>query len=74
MNSEKLRRVFYPKPEYIRLSFQRATLALYQGTVRLRGKLSSPVHGSVSVKIKFQACDDKSCLPPEKMVLLMSDL
>ena len=53
---EKLGRVFYPKHEYLRLSFQRATLALYQGTVRLRGKLSSPVpSSSVSVKIQFQA-------------------
>ncbi len=71
MSSDKLGRIFYPKPEYIRLSFQRATLALYQGTVRLSGKLILPVHSSVSVKIRFQACDDKSCLPPEDMVLLV---
>jgi len=58
----------YPKPEYIRLSFQRSTLALYQGKVRLRGKLLSQMPGALSVRVQFQACDDKRCLPPEDMV------
>jgi hypothetical protein len=74
MSGKKLGRVYYPKPEYLRLSFQRATLALYQGTVHLRGKLISKIVGSVSVKVQFQACDDKRCLPPESMLLLASEL
>jgi uncharacterized protein YyaL (SSP411 family) len=68
LDGGQLGQVYYPKPEYLRLSFQRATLALYQGTVRLRGKLISQNPTSVSVKVQFQACDDKSCLPPEEMV------
>jgi DsbC/DsbD-like thiol-disulfide interchange protein len=69
----QLGQVYYPKPDYLRLSFQRATLALYQGKVRLHGKIS-PKGGKgaerniVPVKVQFQACDDKRCLPPEEMV------
>lgn len=69
--------VYYPNPEYLRLSFQQATLALYQGKIRLRGKLIpgvSLVKGKnlLSFQIQFQACDDKSCLPPEDMVFKMA--
>jgi len=68
LDGEQLGQVFYPKPEYIRLSFQQSTLALYQGKVRLRGKLLSQIPGALSIKVQFQACDDKRCLPPEEMV------
>jgi len=62
----------YPKPEHHRLAFAQATLALYQGTIHLRGKLiplaSKERNNLVSIKVKFQACNDKSCLPPEELV------
>ncbi|OAD22783.1 hypothetical protein THIOM_001404 [Candidatus Thiomargarita nelsonii] len=68
LDGEQLGQVFYPKPDYLRLSFQRSTLALYQGKVRLHGKLLSQMPGALSVRLQFQACDDKRCLPPEEMV------
>ncbi|OQY55199.1 MAG: hypothetical protein B6247_08860 [Candidatus Parabeggiatoa sp. nov. 2] len=63
-------------------------MALYEGTVRLHGKLQIPPNPQISsnsplrkegtsknlvpVRLTFQACDDKSCLPPEEMVFKMS--
>ncbi len=63
----QLGKIHYPKPAYLRLSFQQGILALYQGTIRLHGKLKGK-----SVRLKFQACDDKRCLPPEEMVFKMA--
>jgi len=83
-----LKSISYPKPDYLQLSFQQATLALYHGTVHLRGQLeiSPPLAKEIvspksslplttenktnlmSIRLKFQACNDKMCLPPEELV------
>ncbi|HIE02681.1 MAG TPA: thioredoxin domain-containing protein [Thiotrichaceae bacterium] len=73
--------VDYPKPIYTHLSWGQSTLALYEETIQLRGRLiplssSHRLSGTalkdkgtrVPVKLKFQACDDKRCLPPEVLV------
>jgi uncharacterized protein len=76
--------IYYPNPKYQRLSWQQSTLALYEDTVRLHGKLqipqippNSPLRKGgtsknlVPIKLTFQACDDKSCLPPEEIIFKM---
>jgi hypothetical protein len=79
--------IYYPNPKYQRLSWKQSTLALYEGTVRLHGKLQIPPNPQippnsplrkggtsknlVPVRLTFQACDDKSCLPPEEIVFKM---
>ncbi len=82
----RLEQVSYPKPEPLRLSFQQATLALYQGTIHLRGQLIPPPNlplqkkgesslsdkiNLVPIRLTFQACNDKMCLPPEELVFRM---
>jgi uncharacterized protein YyaL (SSP411 family) len=76
----QLGQIDYPKPTHRSLSWEQTTLALYEGTIRLRGQLipqtSMDRTNLVSIKLKFQACDDKMCLPPEQLVfkkLLESD-
>ncbi|RKZ37187.1 MAG: thioredoxin [Gammaproteobacteria bacterium] len=79
-----IKSISYPKPDYLQLSFQQATLALYQGTVRLRGQLigdiplkkeipSSSKTNLMSIRLKFQACNDKMCLPPEELVFKIAE-
>ncbi|MEK8017604.1 MAG: hypothetical protein VSS75_012100, partial [Candidatus Parabeggiatoa sp.] len=73
--------VDYPKPIYTHLSWGQSTLALYEETIQLRSRLiplssSHRLSGTalkdketrVPIKLKFQACDDKRCLPPEVLV------
>jgi len=83
----QLGQVSYPKPDLAKLSFQQASLALYQGKIRLQGHLTqlpSSQKGErsqmskngdkinlVPIHLKFQACNDKMCLPPEEMVFRM---
>lgn len=64
--------VVYPEPETVELGFQDEPLAVYEGSVTLRGKLSGagpilPVH------LRVQACDDEVCLRPETVVLEVSN-
>ncbi len=68
-----LRAVDYPAGERVRLGFQAEPLRVYQGRVRLAADLEGTAASSagpvVSVRLRFQACDDKVCLRPEEMVL-----
>lgn len=76
----QLGQLSYPKPEIAKLSFQQASLSLYQGKIRLRGLLTqlpasqktsqSPIN-LVPIRLTFQACNDKMCLPPEDMIFRM---
>jgi DsbC/DsbD-like thiol-disulfide interchange protein len=50
------------------------TLSLYTGTVELSipltvGLEAAPGVGEVPLRIRFQACDDTTCLPPETLEL-----
>ncbi len=67
--------VRYPEGETVRLSFQDEPLAVYQGDVRLSGRVTygggdaqgpAPV---VPLRLKIQACNDRLCLRPEELVL-----
>ncbi|MDM8557829.1 thioredoxin domain-containing protein [Thiotrichales bacterium HSG14] len=68
----QLEQIDYPKPIHRNLSWKQGTLALYEETVHLRGKLipqtSENATNLVPIRLKFQACDDKMCLPPEQLV------
>jgi len=70
--------VDYPTPEVLQLGFQKERLALYQGTVHIRAKVTRNVQDTqekmrvVPIYIRLQACDDRACLPPETLVLRVS--
>lgn len=60
--------VTYPEPESYSFGFAEAPLAVYQGRVRIFVDQPVPAdaqgEATVSATLRYQACDDKSCLPP----------
>ncbi len=68
----QLETVKYPAPKLQSLNWQQEQLALYEGTVQLHGKVKSitpekVANGILPISLKFQACNDKMCLPPEEL-------
>ena len=59
----------YPKPIRYKFAFAPDEIDVYEGTVRMPVTLRVPASAAegklpVSAKLRYQACDDKSCLPP----------
>jgi suppressor for copper-sensitivity B len=62
-------RISYPAGEMKTFSFEELPLSVYEGEVELRATLQVPAdapEGSATVEaiLRYQACDDRSCLPP----------
>lgn len=70
----RLENVRYPQALMLSTGFEKMPLALYQGKVSVRADivvLNSEDSFSVSaVELALQACNDKLCLPPERLQLL----
>jgi thiol:disulfide interchange protein len=65
----KLASAKYPKPLELRLPFSEKPVSAYEGTVRFEivlavEKNTAPGKRDVEVVLDYQACDDKTCLPP----------
>lgn len=61
--------VTYPKPVEHTLSFSEEPLLLYEGTVEMSAPLTGDGAGAVKAKLRFQACDASTCLPPKTLEL-----
>jgi hypothetical protein len=65
--------VSYPPPVLKTLGFQSEKLALYEGGFNLKALVSppnsSPSDKQLQLTLRLQACDEKVCLPPEKLRL-----
>jgi thiol:disulfide interchange protein DsbD len=64
-----LKKIHYPKPKRKTFAFIQGELAVYEGIVVIFMDLglsaeAAPGEGRISGKIKYQACDDRSCLLP----------
>jgi suppressor for copper-sensitivity B len=62
-------RISYPQPESYRFSFAEDELAVYEGTFRIGIELTVPPgtpDGRIPLhaRLRYQACDDRQCLPP----------
>lgn len=61
-------RVEYPAPVPYRFAFAEEPLAVYEGRLVLPFEVDVPAGAggpaTVSATLRYQACDDKSCLPP----------
>jgi uncharacterized protein YyaL (SSP411 family) len=72
-NSWLLSELSYPDPVKKSLEFQEEDLALYQGDIRLTASLSpgasAPASPLLRLQLQLQACDEKVCLPPERLQL-----
>ncbi len=71
----ELRRITYPEAKNVRLSFSTGPLAIYEKRARITAQVAwtdaeeknpAPV---LRLVLGLQACDEKACLKPEKMVL-----
>ena len=67
----------YPEPELLAFAFSPdEKLRVYQGRVVVvgDGKVGKPldVAAAIDGKLRFQACNDKSCLPPKKVAFSIS--
>jgi hypothetical protein len=63
----------YPAGERLRLPFADEPLSVYRGEVEIRGRLllgdGRPGAGLARLRLRYQACDDEKCLPPETLPL-----
>ncbi len=68
----RLEGIDYPPGELQRFSFEDQPLSVYDGQVAIRARLrigDEEFEGTLPViaRLTFQACDDRSCLPPETL-------
>ena len=66
-----LKAVNYPEPQLKKLGFSQTELALYEGDFSVQATLTpKPKHGArIPLQLTLQACNDRSCLPPETLFL-----
>ncbi len=67
----ELKAVNYPEPQLKKLGFSQTELALYEGDFTVRATLM-PKRGDgarIPLRLTLQACNDRSCLPPETLFL-----
>lgn len=62
-------KITYPAHKKRKLGFQDNELALYDGTVKLKAKFSKRPKGSITARLRIQACSDEICLEPETALL-----
>ncbi len=72
-SSWKLGRVSYPKGEARLLGFQSTPVSLYTGRVEFLLQLESDSvkrsNLTLPVQVRLQACNEQTCLPPERVTL-----
>lgn len=61
--------VQYPPPVDRKLTFSPTPLPLYEGTVTLITPLDGTGTGTVAASVRYQACNDTTCLPPKTLQL-----
>jgi thiol:disulfide interchange protein DsbD len=62
--------VVYPKPQMVKVPFQETPLSVLTGKFEISTKFKAPANASVGPttvtgKLRYQACNDKSCFPPK---------
>ncbi|MGH7338189.1 MAG: protein-disulfide reductase DsbD domain-containing protein, partial [Myxococcota bacterium] len=61
----------YPKGESFQPDFADEPIQVYEGAVEIPVSLSDGASGSPRLAVRFQACDDAQCLPPDRVVLAL---
>ncbi|HVT18063.1 MAG TPA: DUF255 domain-containing protein [Thermoanaerobaculia bacterium] len=57
----QVRGLEYPRPELVKFAFSDQALAVYTRQVTVHGDVASQ---AATVRLTYQACDDRRCLPP----------
>jgi len=71
----QLGQIQYPTAKVASLGFQKELLSVYEGNVKLTATLrktrkGTPLNKMAPIELHLQACDNKSCLPPETLLLM----
>ena len=61
--------VTYPKPQFEKFAFSPNPVSIFSGTFEIATRFkapstASPGLGMMTGKLRFQACNNKECLPP----------
>ena len=61
--------VTYPKPQQAKLSFSPNPISVYTGSFEIGTRFKAPASAMPGMafmngKLRYQACNDKECLPP----------
>ncbi|MEE8138324.1 MAG: DUF255 domain-containing protein [Thermoanaerobaculia bacterium] len=64
-----LRRLEYPAGRTARLGSVGEEVEVYEKSVEVRGELRVEGDGSPTLKVSYQACDDRRCLAPSELAL-----
>lgn len=70
-----IQKIVYPEPKLVKLSFSEEPLSVFEGEflIGVEIKISDSISAGESIQIPFalryQACDDKQCLPPKTLTL-----
>ncbi|MGH7752790.1 MAG: protein-disulfide reductase DsbD domain-containing protein, partial [Gemmatimonadales bacterium] len=67
-----VRGVTYPKTEKVNYEFSEQPLLVYSGAISIQSRLAvgaqlSPGPITLAGKLRYQACNDKMCLPPRTL-------
>jgi thiol:disulfide interchange protein DsbD len=61
--------IVYPKPKMEKYEFSEKPLSVYTGdfkiTTQFKAKPDAPPAGTMTGKLRYQACTEKACLPPK---------
>ena len=68
----ELKEVVYPKPSELKLGFADTPVSVYEGEVIIGGVIPIPADTGlgeykVPLHIRYQACNDATCLPPRSV-------
>jgi DsbC/DsbD-like thiol-disulfide interchange protein len=68
--------VSYPSPQLVKYSFSKVPLSVYTGEFAVTTKFQVPANAPVGPatltgKIRYQACNDRMCLPPKNLDVKM---
>ena len=61
--------VSYPPPVERKLAFSPTPLLLYEGAITITAPLDGPASGPLRASVRYQACNDSTCLPPKTLEL-----
>lgn len=72
--------VIYPKPQFQKFAFSPNPVSIFSGNFEINTRFKAPVNANPGLtmmtgKLRFQACNEKECLPPKTIdVRLTVDL
>jgi Disulphide bond corrector protein DsbC len=66
--------VFYPKPQFEKYDFSPQPVSVFSGSFEIATRFKAPSNAAaglttVSGKLRYQACNNKECLPPKTIDL-----